>query len=390
MKKAVVDFEITGHHLEYLAHILNFKQKNSDVIFIVNPTFKSVFERKYYKLPEEVKSRIFEISPNEFDRINGKNLYLNSINQFRLIKSYHQKIGFDYLIALNFNKLFLAVPLSFKFNFKIRGIIFGLQYPRIKANSVAAFFKKLRKKVTFSLIISKKQIDKLFILNDQKTVGYLNDAHKAAKFVTLPDPVFLIEPEKEFDLRSFYQIEKNKKIFLLIGSISKRKGAHILLDALINNNYTSYSNSVFLFCGKFDAGFKSYVKSKIQLLPPDVKVVLDDTFFHINRMYSIISQSDIILLPYLNPENSSGIIGHAIRAGKIIIGPQTSLLGEILDAYPLGQTSKINDKEIAAKIDAAYSLKHENSTLKEVSDFIESYLFTNSPASFVKTLIGSE
>jgi hypothetical protein len=61
-----------------------------------------------------------------------------------------------------------------------------------------------------------------------------------------------------------------------------------------------------------------------------------DKFISNELMRNLFDQCFCVLLHYKMPEASSGIYGHAVAAGKRIIGNAQGLLGEILNNYELG------------------------------------------------------
>jgi hypothetical protein len=69
-------------------------------------------------------------------------------------------------------------------------------------------------------------------------------------------------------------------------------------------------------------------------------------------------QSDAVLMPYKNPEASSGILGHSILAGKSVIAPENGLLGELVLENCFGLVIEyITPENIASNITRLKSFK---------------------------------
>ena len=69
------------------------------------------------------------------------------------------------------------------------------------------------------MCVRNPKISKIYVLNDQETVDYMNNEFKKHCFEMLPDPIPHFEPLPEFDIYKHYKINQNRKIYLHIGSL---------------------------------------------------------------------------------------------------------------------------------------------------------------------------
>src|SRR5690606_33586875 len=70
-------------------------------------------------------------------------------------------------------------------------------------------------------------------------------------------------------------------------------------------------------------------------------------------MKSMLDQCYAVVIPYRNPEASSGILGHAAAAGKPVIATGKGLLKKLIGRYHLGLLVEgVEPALIAAKVEA--------------------------------------
>ena len=69
-----------------------------------------------------------------------------------------------------------------------------------------------------------------------------------------------------------------------------------------------------------------------------VKFFVFFVFCYYEFLYNFCYSCDCILIPYKNPNQSSGVIGYASLFQKPVIGPSQGLLGRLIKEYKLGDT----------------------------------------------------
>jgi len=180
----------------------------------------------------------------------------------------------------------------------------------------------------------------------------------------IPDPVPELEPDPEFDLRIMFGIPDNQKIFLHIGSLLKRKGTLDILKAMSLLTQEERSRFVLVILGvaekQMDRRISNVIPAEAGTPSPDEGdpgVRRDDkgardpgmrqddsrggihyqnTFLTQSRFKAAIDQCDLVLVPYRYTESSSGVVGHAIAAGKPMLGVRQGLLGETIREHGSG------------------------------------------------------
>jgi glycosyltransferase involved in cell wall biosynthesis len=127
---------------------------------------------------------------------------------------------------------------------------------------------------------------------------------------------------------------------LLCGSLSCRKGVPEVLRAVAKLEPTTARRTALILVGRVREEDRGTIEQALSEAHGngDLQVRMDDRFVPHAEFASTFLGSDAVLMPYQRTEGSSGVLGHAARAGKPVIGPQSGLLGELIRSYGLGAT----------------------------------------------------
>ncbi len=229
--------------------------------------------------------------------------------------------------------------------------ILFVQYPEIPKGWKNAF-----KHWKTRLLLACVRIENLFLLNGEKACEFLA-AHfgPRTRFIPIPDPVPVATPDPGFVIRDVYGIAPDRTVFLFFGAVSKRKGAHVLLEALRMLDSHTLSRSTFLFCGKPEAAYQTDFQKAVAEVADlgSVDIRVDARFIPDEQLAALFEQSDVVLMPYTRPDYSSGILGLAAAAGVPVIGPDAGLPGRLIRENGLGRSLVIEPPGLAAAIKSA-------------------------------------
>lgn len=230
-----------------------------------------------------------------------------------------------------------------------------VQYPELR-NGV----KFLAKHLKTTLLLRRVRVRHLFFLNGNHSCTWLSQKFRntLVQFIPIPDPASDAQPEPGVQLRAHYGIDRDRAIFLFFGAISRRKGADVLLRALERLPSGAASRAAFLFCGKPESRFHTQFEVACAALArkrPDLVLQFDLNHIPDARMAAWVSQTNAVLMPYLRPEYSSGILATAARFSTPVIGPQGGLLGRLILENGLGTVCRIQPGPLAECIALATS-----------------------------------
>ncbi|WP_026837169.1 glycosyltransferase [Gillisia sp. JM1] len=387
MVKLFFDIQVSGHHSEYLSHIINFivddvQNCDDEFIFVVNTNFFKHFPEITEKSKGIQNIKLFPISPEEQkEEVENQNILIKSFVYYRIMNLYAKRFRVDHAYLLDFN--IFQIPLIFyRSNYDLSGILF-LQFTRINRDSLKSKLKYYRKYFITKLYLNNPRIKKIFILNDIQSKHFLNNHFTTKKFEVLPDPIPQYEPLNDFNINKFYNIEKTRKIFLHIGSLGNRKGTFELIESLDFLESSIQQKICLLLVGKPESNFaESTIKNLIKTNAESrkTKIVWENNFISNRMMKSLFQQCDAVILPYKNPESSSGILGHAIASNKPVLCTGQGLLKELVESNDLGLLlSEVSPSEIAKSIKSlmVYTPKYSN----------KNFLSEHTPSIFAKILI---
>lgn len=391
MKSTLIySIEITGHHTEYISHLIDYigrKEGDMHYFFVLHPEFKLKFPDILNKALACPYITIVEITNNELFKINKGNTLAKSINNYRLLLKYAIHFNVVHLTLLHFN-LFIFSLSIYRPKYEISGILFHPFY-RIEKNSLRSNLLYIRKFVQTYLFALNRQIKTIFILNDNKTTNYLNRQFKTNIFKVLPDPIPEWTPIPDFSINEKYSIKNARRIFLHIGALEERKGTFEILDSFNFLNSGIRRDICLLIIGKANSETHQAIISKVSDLKtrfPEIEIIYKNEFISNSLMKSLFEQSEFVLVPYKNTESSSGIIGHAIAAGTIIIGPNRGLIGELINSYIHSITlDEINPESIALGINKALS----ESKIYHKDSIWQDYIDSHTSESFARIMLSN-
>ncbi|MGB7395761.1 MAG: glycosyltransferase [Pricia sp.] len=384
-KKMVFDISITGHHSEYIGHLVNYLSFENhgeiEYYFVVHPDFAATFPKIYEKAANTESILWCPITKKEFEKVHNAQKVWSSMLMFQLIKRYAKRNQVKHVFALDFHSIKYGGILN-RQSYTISSILF-LQFHRLKRETQKQHMEFYKRYYTTKLCLRNPNITKIFVLNDEETVDYMNKEFKTDRFQMLPDPIPSLEPLENFDIHDHYGIDKDRKIFLHIGSLGHRKGTQEAMEAASHIDPSRQSETAILIVGRTsNTEDEKLFSEKMEAMKKttSVQLVWDNQFVPSNMMKSLFDQCDTVLLPYKNAEFSSGILGHAAAAQKRVIATGAGLIKELVMRYQLGELLEIPDAQhIAKKIDKV--LKDDAKSIGQ-TDFVEEH----SPEKFAETL----
>lgn len=384
MNKLFFDISISGHHLEYLSHLINSILTSMDdkYYFIVHPSFSKHSPDLCKKVDLHKNIHIIEVTSNEFDRIHKSPLMKASFESYRIMNQYAIRYNIDQVILLYFN-VFQLSTIFFRPKYSISGILF-FPLSNNSDNFLYRTLKYLKKYLIIKSFLFNSRIKNIFILEDAQIVNFLNKEFKTSVFKILRDPIPNLSPLKNFDIKSHYGIHKNNKVFLHFGSLSDRKGTFEIIDSIYHLPDGEKKQMTFIFVGKaVDSLTEDLILSKIKKIQKSesCQIIWDNQFVSNEMMKSLFNQSDVIVMTYKDNQGSSGILGHAAISKKILIATNEGLIGRLVNEFNLGiLVNKVDPKEISGKILESINFKID---FKKSKSFVKH----KSPKSFTSTIL---
>jgi len=325
-----------GHRAEFIGHLVDHidtsKSAENKYTFILDsiPPDSTVPPNICFE----------EIPEDDKVLLRGANARSGSFVFWNILNRYLDRFNPDHLIIMDLTWLELALCFK-RLPCKTSAILF-VQYPELRSLSAPTPRVKLKfmlKEFKTRLLLRNKMLGKIHLLNGVFSCTYLNERFGTNRFASIPDPVPEIIADPSVQLRREYGIEAGRRIFLFFGSMSARKGVEGLVDAIRSLSREAAQNSAFVFCGKPEADYLEHYHELVANLVrkrPDICLHIEERFVSSARMRALFEQSDWILMPYIRPEYSSGILVHAAAAATPVIGSADGLVGRQIREYGLG------------------------------------------------------
>lgn len=329
MKTLILVTRSDGHHLEYVEHLLKMTQLSADsFIFCLHPKF-----REFSTIHDFIKDNVVIDYMSDKEVSLPANRIKHSLKSCLLLKKKIKKYKVNkvFLIMLMPYGPFIFIPNLFKVD--ISGIIYTIYLYKWKE---ASLLKKIYDASRFWLMSKCGHIKSVFVLNDNGATIKLNNLYRTNKFKFLVDPFQPIEGKSAcYDIRNKY---KNKIVISHIGGLKVRKGTYSILSAIEHLKQETRNKYVFIFGGK--AENQVLFDDIISRLKVNTNIEYYKGFITFENIAEIVSSSDLLLLPYHNTNQSSGIIGYGAQFGVPVAVPNKDLLAKLVRRNRLGYLLK--------------------------------------------------
>jgi glycosyltransferase involved in cell wall biosynthesis len=252
-------------------------------------------------------------------------------------------------------QLALAAGLRFPFPVRISGILFHptLHYRPAGRFSPRDYVQRLRKRLFLRLIAQNPHLDTVFTL-DPTAVPSLRKLGLDA--VALPDPVIQTagDGRTREEMRLLYGIEPGRRVLLLFGALTARKGVLQVLEAVrLLPPQAARSIALFL-AGPLDPELRPRVTDLVALARGrGVQVVRHDAYIQNGSVQAFIGAADLVLAPYQRHFGSSAVLIRAALAERPVLSQEFGLMGAYVRQHGLGQAvDSGSPAAIAAGIEA--------------------------------------
>jgi hypothetical protein len=187
------------------------------------------------------------------------------------------------------------------------------------------------KHIGFQKLCRQKWINDIFFLDERLFASAsVSRKYEPAVFHFLPDPWDGNFSISQKDARKQLNIPSDRFVFLNYGVGDKRKGLHLVLDAM-----QKMSPPSFLLCaGQLKAERK--ILSGLESLEKQGRAKIMNRYVSDNETDLCFCACDLVLLPYIRHFGSSSVLSKAAAAGKPVIVSDDGLLGERVRRWKLG------------------------------------------------------
>lgn len=348
MRIVVFDPEVAGHHLEYLRHVARYGANQSDLSlhFAVHPDVETV-DPELCKCVREAGSQLtlHPLPCHQYEQIEEASALQRAWRGWEALEAVASTVDAEHCILMEMNAYqpVLGTPRARRAPFSVSGILF-FPFVRIEpdqktlGSEFRAHFERARKDLQLRWVLSNPGVETLFVLNDEWAASALNERFGRDRFVSLPDPVPSLAEEGD---EGGLDWDPDRCHFLLFGSLRREKGVIQFLDAVHRLSSEEAGRSSIHLLGKTRSDLREELPVRIEQVQeerPNLSVHFEDRFLTEPELDGALRSTDFVVAPYLRTEGSSGVLGHAAHYERPVVGPNTGLIGSLIDEYDLGLT----------------------------------------------------
>ena len=346
MRVAFYDKSDTGHHLEFIRHVVKAAAEYSplEVHMIVSPMAVSMIE-------DLCIEGVVTIENERSSSIQEEARKLLSICEER-------KIGYVFFMNIDPYLKILGKDVFKRANLTLSGIYFH-PFHRIRMSSLKAGLQKVKRMYAFRQALANEEIKTLFVLDDK-----LEDQVGVPRLKYLPDPIGVHLTTEDIALLSK---KKERVDILAFGSIIRRKGLENLIKAVSQIDSSMYTLRI---VGRGDTSYVGSLLKLVRQAASRSEIIIDSRFVTDKEKDQLFRQADIISMVYRDFYGSSGALGHAVAYGKKVIVSDKGLISRLTLKYDLGVTvdSTVSQLKSAMLQLAAVEGKADMSARKYLSE----------------------
>ena len=393
------DLSIRGHHPNYLRHLIKYwydHKLSGSLSIVVSPKFLLEHGEVVALAVSCSQSQVkfVSITTEEETALNSRKSFLKravrNFQEWKLLRKYTALLKATHCLIMYFDTYELLLALGAQSPCPFSGIYFRPTFHYGEFSNYQFSWRealqKWREKLLLSRLANNLQLKTLFCL-DPFVSKYLGSKFLSrVNAVTLPDPVETFD-RYEFqshDCRQKLGIEPNRRVFLLFGSLTSRKGIWQLLEAIETLSPSLCQNMCLLLVG--ESNVETQLTSKIKAIcqAKSIQIISRYEFIPEPEVPTYFQLADVILAPYQRHVGMSGILLLAAAAQKPVLSSDYGLMGELVRSYKLGITVDSTKPEQIARGMSQFLLED----LEKLSNraLMKNFAEQNSPEKFAQII----
>lgn len=393
------DLAAGGHHPSYIRHLINYwRNENLPVKLdiVVSPKFIDDHSDivKIQIENDQSQIRFISITLEEYSGLISKQFLLKRyFKEWNLYCKYADELKAEHCLLMYLDTLQLPIVFGKKSPCKFSGIYFRPTFHYTDFDKYAFswkdIFRRWRQKLLLSRVLNNPQFQYLFSL-DKFAVKHIENLHTQAKVFHLADPVikYNFDQAKIDKLRQKLGIDNDRKIFILFGKLTIRKGIYQLLEAIKLMPSGLCKKLSLLLVGSISSADEISIQSQIKIVSQSlpIQIITCYKFIAEEEVNLYFQLADVILAPYQKHVGMSGILLLAAAAEKPVLASNYGLMGQLVIQNRLGLAVDSTSPQAIANGIIYFINNNQHQTAYLDLKMINSFIEENSVKNFSYTL----
>ncbi|AFZ44037.1 glycosyl transferase group 1 [Halothece sp. PCC 7418] len=398
-KLVLFDLAIYGHHPAYIQYLVQYwceQQWQGHLDIVVSPQFLQAHGEVVATAHSQKNINFVPIRVAEETALKPRHSSLSrhhrAWQEWQLLCQYVEQLGANHCLIMYFDPYQLPLALGAKPPCRFSGIYFRptLHYSKFP-NYVQTWKSQLqqwREKWLLRKTLQNSRLQTLFTL-DPFAVQAINQFCPQQKVIHLSDPV-VIPDSTRFEsnhLRETLGVESGRKVFLLFGALTRRKGIYQLLEAVHLLPSSLCEKLCLAFVGKASPKEQNKLQAHIAALREVQPVQVIETYKFIceQQVPVYFQMADVVLAIYQQHVGMSGILLLAAAAQKPVLSSDYGLMGEMTRRHQLGLVVDSTQPQEIVKGLALFLL--ESPAQEWDCNQMKQFAAQNSPQRFAQTIL---
>lgn len=347
------DLSIYGHHPGYIRYLIQhwYQQKlPGNIIILVSPKFLEEHSDVVIECQEFDHNHIHFLAISVAEeaelrpRSSGLNRNIRNFQEWQLFCKYARELEIDHALLMYYDTYQYPLALNIsKLPCPVSGIYFRptFHYKYFPSSTLSLKEKRqqLWERFVLNRVLNNTNVHTLFSL-DPFVVSYVGQGFQKHKIINLADPVKISNYNNNCldNLKKSLEIERDRKICLLFGALTDRKGIYELLKAIPFLDTDVCRQLTIILVGEADPSNRQRIDKLVDqvLQSCPIQIVRHYEFIPDEDVQKYFQISDLILAPYQRHVGMSGILILAATAQKPVLSSNYGLMGELIRRYRLG------------------------------------------------------
>lgn len=349
-----------GHHFEFLAYLIRFANREGQTGALAVVANRGFEERylEYYPasdLNAENYKLLKFLDAEESAWLEDRSLSVLKRHR-RAYDFMHQiaaQTGAQHIHSDSFNLLQLFT-LFRRADLPTLSCVFYGPFTRMKSHGGlrAHFlhrFSLIRRKFLFWISMRSGRYASIFLLNDEWSAKKLNTDFNVDCCKHLPDPIWDSALFEEAGASPI--VEDGRKQVLFFGTIREDKGSLLFLSALRRLPAGYQQRLSVIFSGAVSSTERERFIQEFETTRQEangLQLEFRDGYVDYNSAAELYRSSDLVVIPYIRADRSSGVLNNSVLFGKEVLASGHGLVGALVEEYQLGiGVDPLNEESLA-------------------------------------------